>query len=225
MSTDRNKENDLKDVLEAITKLNYINPDDIPDIPLYMDQVTTFMNEQLSSYKRFDDDKILTKTMINNYAKNNLIPPPDKKKYSKNHMLLLIFIYYFKNFLSISDIQDIFGPLSERFFDDKSAIDLEDIYKYVFDMEFDGMEILMKDVVKKYKLSQDAFPKLENNKDNEVLSVFGFICMLSFDVYVKKMIIEKLIDSKLSGANKNKSKTTESRNNQRSRSQKSPQRS
>ena len=109
------KTDDLRCVLEAITKLNYINPDDIPDIPLYMDQVTTFMDERLSSYKRFDEDKILTKTMINNYSKNNLLPPPEKKKYSKNHMLLLTFIYYFKNFLSISDIQDIFSPMSERF--------------------------------------------------------------------------------------------------------------
>lgn len=211
MPVDRNKDSDLREVLEAITKLNYIDPDDIPDIPLYMDQVTTFMNEQLSSYKRFDDDKILTKTMINNYAKNNLIPPPDKKKYTKNHMLLLIFIYYFKNFLSISDIQNIFGPLSERFFNNKSSMDLEDIYKYIFDLEFDGMEILMKDVVKKYKLSQDAFPKMKNKNDDEVLSTFGFICMLSFDVYVKKMIIEKLIDSKIT-PQKNSAKKNDTRN-------------
>ena len=42
------------------------------DIDLYMDQVTTFMDEHLSDCKRREDDKILTKTMINNYTKNNL---------------------------------------------------------------------------------------------------------------------------------------------------------
>lgn len=198
----KKEKDDLRCVLEAIVKLNYIDPDDIPDIPLYMDQVTTFMDEKLTNYKRFADDKILTKTMINNYSKNNLLPPTDKKKYTKNHMLLLIFIYYFKNFLSISDIQDIFDPLSEKFFDQDSEIDLEAIYKYVFDLEFKGMEVLMKDVVKKYNMSKDAFPKLENDEDNEVLSRFGFICMLSFDVYVKKMIIETLIDTKVKPNNK-----------------------
>lgn len=201
------KKTQLKTILEAITKLNYLSPDDIPDIPLYMDQVTTFMDERLSSYKRFDEDKILTKTMINNYTKNNLLPPPDKKKYSKNHMLMLIFIYYFKNFLSISDIQDIFGPLSERFFDSNSELDLEDIYQHIFDLEYEGMEILMKDVVKKYKLSQNAFPKLENEEDNEILSTFSLICMLSFDVYVKKLIIEKLIDTELKDKSKKNDKT------------------
>ncbi len=197
-SEKKGKRSDLRMILESITKLNYLNPNDIPDIPLYMDQVLSFMDEQLMSYKRFEDDKILTKTMINNYTKNNLIPPPEKKKYSKNHMILLIFIYYFKNFLSISDIQKIFGPLAERFFDDESDIDLEDIYQYVFDMEYNSMETLMKEVISKYKLSGDAFPATGNKEDDDVLSTFAFICMLSFDVYVKKLIIEKLVDSKSS---------------------------
>ena len=76
-----------------------------------MDQVTTFMEENLASTKRHEDDKILTKTMINNYAKNKLLPPPEKKRYSREHLLMLIFIYYFKNILSISDIQTLLGPM------------------------------------------------------------------------------------------------------------------
>ena len=196
MSAKNNFDNDLHKVLASISKLNYINPDDIPDISLYMDQVTTFMEEKLSSYKRYGEDKTLTKTMINNYAKNQLIPPPEKKKYTKKHMLLLIFIYYFKNFLSISDIKSIFKPISDNFFGDDSEIDLEYIYKYVFDLEFEGMEILIRDVTKKYKLAKGAFPKTSNEDDDDVLSTFAFICMLGFDVYVKKLMIETLIDSK-----------------------------
>lgn len=196
MSAKNNLDNDLHKVLASISKLNYINPDDIPDISLYMDQVTTFMEEKLSSYKRYEEDKTLTKTMINNYAKNQLIPPPEKKKYTKKHMLLLIFIYYFKNFLSISDIKSIFKPISDSFFGDDSEIDLEYIYKYVFDLEFEGMEILIRDVTKKYKLAKGAFPKTSNEDDDDVLSTFAFICMLGFDVYVKKLMIETLIDSK-----------------------------
>lgn len=196
VSAKNNLDNDLHKVLASISKLNYINPDDIPDISLYMDQVTTFMEENLSSYKRYEEDKTLTKTMINNYAKNQLIPPPEKKKYTKKHMLLLIFIYYFKNFLSISDIKSIFKPISDNFFGDDSEIDLEYIYKYVFDLEFEGMEILIRDVTKKYKLAKGAFPKTSNEDDDDVLSTFAFICMLGFDVYVKKLMIETLIDSK-----------------------------
>ena len=86
----------VRQLIENLQQLDFIQPDEIPNIDLYIDQVTTFMDEHLKQEKRFEDDKILTKTMINNYTKNHLLPPPEKKKYSKEHMLLLIFIYYFK---------------------------------------------------------------------------------------------------------------------------------
>ena len=66
----------INSILESVSRIDYIKPEDIPNIDLYMDQVTTFMEEQLVSSKRYADDKILTKTMINNYAKNKLLPPP-----------------------------------------------------------------------------------------------------------------------------------------------------
>ena len=106
-----NAEDLLRSVLESFDRIDYIKPDEIPDIDLYMDQVTTFMDTHLSASKRYPDDKILTKTMINNYTKAGLMPPPEKKKYSKEHMLMLIFIYYFKNILSISDLPE-WGSIS-----------------------------------------------------------------------------------------------------------------
>ena len=92
----------LHDLLNSLDSLEGIRPEEIPNIALYMDQVTTFMDAQLASSRRFESDKVLTKTMINNYAKNKLLPPPVKKKYSPEHMMLLVFIYYFKNILSIT---------------------------------------------------------------------------------------------------------------------------
>ena len=128
--------NDIKELMSGILKdmsaLNYIKPGDVPNINLYMDQVTTFMYEHLHDTKRTTDDKVLTKTMINNYAKNNLLPSPVKKKYSKEHIYILTFIYYFKNILSISDIQKMLNPLTEKFFDEGSKPDLDYIYKEIF---------------------------------------------------------------------------------------------
>lgn len=81
----------LHDLLNSLDSLEGIRPGEIPNIALYMDQVTTFMDAQLASSRRFESDKVLTKTMINNYAKNKLLPPPVKKKYSPEHMMLLVF--------------------------------------------------------------------------------------------------------------------------------------
>ena len=65
-------ENDVREymeqLIEQLNSIDYIRSEDIPNIDLYMDQITTFMDSQLEACKRYEDDKILTKTMINNYA-------------------------------------------------------------------------------------------------------------------------------------------------------------
>lgn len=187
----------VRSLLRRMAQVNYIKPTEVPDIDLYMDQVTTFMDEHLKSCKRFEDDKMLTKTMINNYTKNNLLPSPTKKKYSKEHMLLLIFIYYFKSFLSISDIQKIFEPLTERFYGKVGDISLEDIYKEVYKFERKQVDSLVKSVIRQYKNAEETFQDAKNDEDREFLTTFSFVCMLSFDVYCKKMMIEKIIDEQL----------------------------
>lgn len=189
--------NDVKTFLEELQKklksIDYIKTEDIPNIGLYMDQVTTFMDEQLEACKRHDDDKILTKTMINNYAKNNLLPAPEKKKYSKEHVLTLLFIYYFKNILSISDIQTLLNPITEHYFGNKDGFNMEDIYNEVFDLEQEESGKLLKDLGKKYTIAQQTFQDF-SEEDQQFLQNFSFICLLSYDVYIKKMIIESVID-------------------------------
>lgn len=78
----------LNSILASISRIDYVKSTDIPNIDLYMDQVTSFMEKQLKSTKRNDDDKVLTKTMINNYAKNDLLPAPSKRNIQKS-------IYYY----------------------------------------------------------------------------------------------------------------------------------
>ena len=183
----------LNSILESLSRIDYIHPEDIPNIDLYMDQVTTFMDTQLSSTKRYADDKILTKTMINNYAKNKLLPPPEKKRYSREHLLMLIFIYYFKNILSISDIQTLLGPITEKYFKSVTEKDMTYIYQEVFSMEQSQIRYLEKDLMRRFKSAGEIFEDADP-EDKEFLHQFSFICLLSFDVYMKKMIIENMID-------------------------------
>ena len=193
----RNEKEMMSSIFAKIAELDYIKPDEIPNIALYMDQVTTFMEDNLASTKRHDDDKILTKTMINNYAKNKLLPPPEKKRYSREHLLMLIFIYYFKSILSISDIQSILNPITDKYFGKGSSeMSLEDIYKEVFGLEHQETLNIMKDLAKKFNTSMKTFEGMEG-EDAELLRTFSFICMLSYDVYLKKTIIERIVDQML----------------------------
>lgn len=206
MKIDEN--NLLSSILESLSKVDYIRSGDIPNIDLYMDQVTTFMNKELASTKRLEEDKILTKTMINNYTKNNLLPPPVKKKYSRDHVLMLIFIYYFKNILSIRDIETILSPLSEKYFSDKNEISLTSVYEEVCRLEKSRIEAVGESVKEACEKSSAAFSDLPSGEDQDELRLFAFICSLSFDVYLKKMMIEKIIDNL-----KEKKEHTENNNN------------
>ena len=199
----------LEELLKTLKSIGYVKSVDIPSIDFSMDQITTFMDEQLAACKRHDSDKILTKTMINNYAKNNLLPPPEKKKYSKEHVLTLIFIYYFKNILSISDIQSILNPLTEKYFGNKDGFNMLDVYNEVFTLEKDESEKILKDLGKKYTIANNTFKDFDE-EDQDFLHAFSFICMLSYDVYVKKMIIEHTIDKLTAKKNENESENSNS---------------
>lgn len=184
----------LNSIMERFDRIHYVKLEDIPNIDLYMDQVTTFMDKNLRRSSRHPgEDKVMTKTMINNYAKNDLLPPPVKKKYAKEHMLVLIFIYYYKEILSISDIQALLGPVTEKFFHTEDDFNIQSIYEEVFSVGYDQIDALKQHVKEEYEQAMGTFEDApEENKD--FLKLFSFICFLSFDVYMKKMMIQKLID-------------------------------
>ena len=181
---------EIKEKINDWIRLDYIQPEDIPSIELYMDQVTTFMDKQLSGNKRNKDDKILTKTMINNYSKNDLLPPSDKKKYSKDHIILLIYIYYMKNFLSINDIEQLLQPMSEQHFHNTTGISMSDIYSDIFKLEQQYGIKVRESVQDVYEIANTQF-----STDDDYLKTFAMITMLSYDIYAKKQLVERMIDS------------------------------
>lgn len=189
----KSNEERLQTLLDYLSSLTRINPSDIPAIDLYMDQVTTFMDKNLSSVKPVGEDKVLTKTMINNYAKNRLLPPPIKKKYSKNHILMLVFIYYFKNVISFSDIEQLFSPITEHHFESGSSPELDALYAEIFSLEHDQHQRLKDDILAKFEAAKKTFND-KDYADQEYLQLFSFICELAFDVYLKKQMIELLAD-------------------------------
>ncbi|MCI5622108.1 MULTISPECIES: DUF1836 domain-containing protein [Anaerostipes] len=185
---------EFENKLEKWMKLDYVLPEDIPNIDLYMDQVTTFLEEQLLNTKRFDTDKIFTKTMINNYSKNQLLPPSYKKKYSKNHIILLIYIYYLKNFLSISDIKSILDPLTEHFYDSKDKNAFYKIYEELYSIEHDHTTTIKQSILDTAQKAQETFSGISEDSEKKFLQQFSFIALLGYDIYLRKQVIEKMID-------------------------------
>ena len=178
--------------------------EDIPKIDLYMDQVLTFLGERLRrTARKSDADKLLTKTMINNYVKNKGMIPPVKKKYSRDHILLLLVIYYMKSFLAIDDIRKIVGPVSDRYAQPttrwteqagkKHRYSMSDVYTEVFEYVTEDVKRFPEEVEKILAETDKAFTAAPE-EDREMLRRFNVICQLSADIYLRKLLIEKLLD-------------------------------
>ena len=184
----------LQTILQSLEKVEYIKSEDIPNIDLYMDQVLTFMDRKLRSAVRPQtEDRVLTKTMINNYAKNNLLPSPVRKKYTENHILQLILIYYMKSFLSISDIETMLKPLTEHFWDENSSPNFEEVYSKIFSYADNGIKPLADDLRHKFETSKETFSCGDDEKDS-YLQLFTFLCMIIYDIYMKKQVVTGVID-------------------------------
>ena len=199
----------MNSIIASLGRIDNISLTEMPNIDIYMDQLTTFMDERLKKTTRHPEtDKILTKTMINNYAKNNLLPPPVRKKYSKDHLILLVFIYYMKNILSINDIQTMIEPLKARFHVSDDELNLSKIYSTAYDLQSEELEPVIEDLKKKYARSLKTFED-ENISDEERkrMQMFSFITLLSYDVYVKKLLIEKILDNVVDNQEKEKAKS------------------
>ena len=190
----------LNELTEYLKSLHHVHAGSLPSLDLYMDQVTGFMEEHLASMKRHPEDKALTKTMINNYAKNKILPPPVGKRYNKNHMLILLLIYYYKSMLSLSDIRTVVDPLNEQYFSLHSKPRLTDIYEEIFSFANGEMQSLTEDLEKKFRTANSSFSEQDpafadlEEQEREQLQRFSFLSLLAFDVYLNTQLMEKIVD-------------------------------
>lgn len=104
---------EIKAWAEKGTELGGIPLSQLPDIHLYMDQVINLLSEKLAFYRRDEESKLLTSSMINNYVKSGLIPHPEKKKYNKEQLAALIMVCLLKQVLSIPDITAILAECGD----------------------------------------------------------------------------------------------------------------
>ena len=174
-----NSDEIIKQVLDEVRNFNI---DDLPNIDLYMDQVTTYLNNKFIATKRHEDDKLLTKTMINNYAKSRLLPSPEKKKYSKDHIII-----------SINDVTKILSPLIEKYFHNEDT-PMENIINNFLD--YISNQNLANPASIESGCSETIFDGIDSNDNNEeYLHTLSIITSLSYDMFIRKIMIEKLIDS------------------------------
>lgn len=131
---------ELNQWIEELKDYRAVRWDQMPDIDLYMDQVITFLERQLSSFRRDSDKKGITSSMINNYVKDSLVSRPRGKKYSQEHIAALYEICMLKSVLSIPDISRLLHSDSGGL----NAQQLHDCFCEMQDAEFTRLSAQLK---------------------------------------------------------------------------------
>ena len=184
-------------IAEDISQGRDIRIPDIPDIELYMDQVTTFIDNKLGYNKRILKDKILTKTMINNYTKSKILLPSKNKRYNRQHMMLLILIYYLKQILSINDISILFVPLFKNITSSNDGAGyLESLYNAFLEVKENNADDLKSILSQKLDLINTKAEELPNDS-KETSKILLTVLMLVATAGIQKRIAEKIIDDYL----------------------------
>ena len=188
-----NKES-LNKLVEEIIGAKDISIVEIPCVDLYMDQVTTFFNEKLGSLKRNEEDKILTKTMINNYTKGKVLMPAKNKKYTNEHIILLTLIYNMKQTISINDINTIFDPLIDLKAPKSIRIPLEDLYNNFLDIKEVQNKEFARDINKDTEFIKEKINEM-GKEDGELIELILMVLLLINKANMQKRMAEKLIDN------------------------------
>ncbi|MFS0750944.1 DUF1836 domain-containing protein [Oceanobacillus sp. 1P07AA] len=183
---------DIYKQLENLTLSNQLSPDEIPNIDLYMDQVIQLFENKFSSSKRNDDEKVMTKTMINNYAKGKLLFPIKNKKYSKDHLLLIAMIYQMKSVLSISDVGKTLKGINHQV--SEEGLHLERFYESYLRLMENNVELFEEFISKQQNSVRNDFDNKEVSEADylqQVLLILSFTGMSNF----YRRAAEKMVDN------------------------------
>lgn len=183
---------DIDNFINSQKSSSNINLDDFPEIDLYMDQVIQLFENKLSYTKRNEEDKILTKTMINNYAKGNLLMKIKNKKYTKEHMILIGLIYNLKGAVSLTDIKTMFDPIIESFSKDEDypLYSIYEAFLKIYDSNLENLSTSSKDI---YNHVQELIKNINGKLDNfeeKFLLVCAYVSMSN----LYRRMSEKIID-------------------------------
>lgn len=122
----------MNELIETLT-LEQLTSQSIPELDLYMDQVIQLFHARYSS--QYGGEKVLTKTMINNYAKAKLFPPTKNKKYNKTQIMMMNLIFQLKGTLSLTEIKTLLQPLNEALVNETlSSQDFQTLYDQLMNM-------------------------------------------------------------------------------------------
>lgn len=105
---------EVRKIAGEMTGAPQIAQGDIPDLEIYMDQLTTYLDKRLGFYNREEGTPFVTRSMVNNYSKAGLLPPTVAKRYGQVHIMILSLVCQLKRLFTIQDLGRLLASVSEE---------------------------------------------------------------------------------------------------------------
>ncbi|MCF3943209.1 DUF1836 domain-containing protein [Oceanobacillus alkalisoli] len=186
-------ENNLENLLRQLQLDTRLSSHDIPNLDLYMDQVIQLFEKKYEKTKRTTDEKILTKTMINNYSKGKLFFPIKNKKYSPEHVMLIDLIYEMKTILAIRDIKTTLESLNEQMMEE--TFNLESLYESFLKLSRNNLERFHED---SREIVEDVdAEQLSDSYLNKVLLILSFVNMSNYYRRSAEALVDEIVGKEL----------------------------
>lgn len=164
----------------------------VPDIDLYIDQMVSCLNSELSLYAKNGEGPI-TKGIVSNYTKHKMIPGPEGKRYTKDHCIFMLLVYYLKGCFSMDQVQRLMKPILSNYdsaWDDN--VDMQAYYKEILaavrKSEEDFSEQLQERILANKKFLADR------GSDDDISELILLITMLIMRSNEERYMAEKLLD-------------------------------
>lgn len=114
----------LEDLKKRLSDNQTVPWDQLPDFPLYMDQLISYMPRQVLA---LDREERLTSAMVNNYIKEGLLPRAHGKRYTREHIVYLTAICVLKQVLTVKELGQLLPGLD-------SETDVQEYYSRLFEV-------------------------------------------------------------------------------------------
>ena len=187
------EKNELMDKFKELNLQNQLTLEEMPELDLYMDQVTQLFDSKFNNSKRTEDDKALTKTMVNNYAKGKLLMSIKNKKYSKEHLILMSLIYNLKGGLSINDIKSSLNKIVTTF-ENEEKYPVRELYSLYLDQYNEDLSDVEKTIDEKVDNIENMMISENIEEDKEFQKNFLLLSSFINMSNMYRRMGEKLID-------------------------------
>lgn len=184
--------NELDKLIDNLYLDEIVELHEIPELDLYMDQVIQLFENKYNKTLRTEEDKVLTKTMINNYAKDKIFMPIKNKKYSKEHLILISLIYELKGSLSISDIKKVLTPIVSTL-NNNEEYDIRNLYRDYTEVYGEDVNLFKESAADRLKYIEDKL-KIEkgilDGFNRKLILLSSLVNMSNF----YRRLAEKVVD-------------------------------